>query len=238
MKRYASNTRIPMLPTGSRSSGTGLLEKRVFASSGLGLVDSVSWIGDRNFSVDDTLDLDSVVDWHNNHGNDPATDTLGISDSVDFNIDRTPSLTSNLLLQDHVHAVLEGYHPSGGSSEFDAIAGETVFVGQPVYVVSNNTVNLADASDTTMAKAIGFVTQSATANTAVVVQTDGLFELANWEAIIGAISLTPGSTYFLSTVTGQMSTTPPTGDGDTVVTMGTAVSTTKFDIEVNEVAIL
>jgi len=35
-----------------------------------------------------------------------------------------------------------------------------------------------------------------------------------------------------------MSTTPPTGDGEVVVTMGIAVTTTKFDIEVNEVAVL
>lgn len=230
-----------MLPTGSGGSGAGLLEKRVNASSGLGLADSVSLIGDYNHTIEDPMTLDSDAEWHNNHASDPATHTMNMADTAAFNADWNRPLESVLPLTDHVHAILDGYHaPANGGSDFslDVIAGETVIYGAPAYIASNNTANLASAEDGVKSVAVGFITQAASANDATIVQTDGSVTLGNWEAITNTISLTPGSTYFLHTVAGQMRTTPPTGDGEVVVTLGVAVDTQRFDIEINEIAVL
>jgi hypothetical protein len=239
MRIFPSNVRTPMVPLGS--SGVGLKEKRLIASSGLALTQAASLAGsvyDRE--LDDVMLIDDAADWHNNHAEDPATDTLVMSDTVAINMEMLRPTSSTLTLVDHVHAALDGYHPPDGESELalDVIAGEDVYQGAPAYVVSNNTVNLASAADGTKAKAIGFIVQGASANQATIVQTDGCVDLDDWSSVIGTANLTPGSTYFLSTTAGQMSTTPPTGDGQVVVTLGMAVTTKCFDIEINEIAVL
>ena len=227
-----------MLPTGSGGSGAGLLEKRLFASSGLGLADSVSLIGDYNHSIEDSMLLDSDAEWHNNHASDPGSATLSLVDSVGLIMEMLRPCESTMTLTDSVHVILDGYHPGGGTSTLAITANETVLVGQPVYVSGNNTINLASASSLSEAQAIGLVEVGATANGTANVLTDGTINQADWTSVIGSTNLTPGSVYFLSTTSGKMSTTPPTGDGETVVTIGVAITTTKFDIEVNEVAIL
>jgi hypothetical protein len=221
------------------SAGTaGLKEKRVLATSSLALAHTISQIGTRNRVADNSLLLDHSAEWHNNHGGDPGDSTLNLVQVAAFNIELLRPCESTLALSQFVHAVLEGYHAPCTDHTLDVLAGETVHAGAPAYIVSNNTVNLASATGLVTSRVVGLITQVASVNEATIVQTDGSVILSDWTAVIGAATLTPGSVYFLSTTSGQMSTTPPTGDGDVVVTMGTAVTTTKFDIEVNEVAVL
>ncbi len=55
--------------------------------------------------------------------------------------------------------------------------------------------------------------------------------------VSGLTGLTAGSQYFLTT-NGDMSTTPPTGTGNTVFTVGVALSTTTFNLQTKEVVTL
>ena len=232
---FATNIRMPMVP----SFGTaGLKEKRVLATSSLALEHNVSQLGDWSRVADNLLLLDHDTEWHNNHGEDPGDSTLNFAQEATVVLDLPRACESTLAFSQFVHAILEGYHAPCTDHTLDVLAGETVHAGAPAYIVSNNTANLASATGLVKSRAVGLITQAASANAATIVQTDGTVALADWTAVIGTASLTPGSVYFLHTVDGQMSTTPPTGDGDVVVTMGVAVTTTKFDIEVNEVAVL
>jgi hypothetical protein len=232
---FAVNVRMPMVP----SFGTaGLKEKRLLASSSLALVHTVSQLGEWNRVADNGLLLDHNTEWHNNHGNDPGDSTLNFAQEATVVLDLPRACESTLALSQFVHAVLEGYHAPCTDHTLDVLAGETVHAGAPAYIVSNNTANLASATGPTKSRTVGLITQAATVNEATIVQTDGSVTVADWTSVIGATALTPGSVYFLHTTDGQMSTTPPTSDGDVVVTMGIAVTTTKFDIEVNEVAVL
>lgn len=232
---FAVNVRIPMVP----SAGTaGLKEKRVLATSSLALVHAVSQIGDWSRVAASGLLLDHTAEWHNNHVDDPGASTLNLAHEVGVNLDLPRSCQSTLAFSQFVHAVLEGYHAPCIDHTLDVLAGETVPAGAPAYIVSSNTANLASATGLVKSRVVGLITQAASVNEATIVQTDGSVIIADWTSVIGAASLTPGSVYFLHTTDGQMSTTPPTGDGDVVVTMGVAVTTTKFDIEVNEVAVL
>jgi hypothetical protein len=227
-----------MLPTGSRGGGNSLLEKRVNASSGLGLSDSVSLIGDFNLSIEDPMLLDSATSWHNNHASDPATHTMNMADAVGLNADWNRPLESVMALVDTVHVILDGYHPAGEDLiQHDLTANETMIVGQPVYISSSNTVNLADATTIATANAIGLVCVGGSANDTVTIQTDGAVYQDDWTAVIGTANLTPGL-YYLDITAGLMSTSPPVADGNTVVTLGTALNTKTLDIEVNEVATL
>jgi len=234
-----------MLPTGG-GSGVGLLEKRLLAVSSLGLDQAVSYLGDWLRYTSDYMLLDQDADLHNNHASDPATHTLSVLDIATFAMDRARSIESVMSLTDYAHASLDGYHPPGTGNEtgdpdlskHDVTANETVLVGQPVYVSGNNTVNLADASSVNTSDAIGLVLAGASANETATILTEGSVNQADWTNVIGATSLSPGSLYFLDTTAGKMSTTAPSVDGQVVVKMGTAITITKFDIEVNKVAIL
>lgn len=223
----------PFIPIGG---GSGLIEKRISAYSNLGLADSATFVGNFNHSTSSVLLLDDGADGHLNHGGDPATQTLNILDSLDFSMVRVRSLTSNLSIADHVHVVLEGYRAE--PSDYDLTANENIAVGQPVYVSGNNTVNLADASDTSTANVIGFAISSANATESVIVRTEGFVTLADWTTVTGSAALIPGQQYFLSIAEGKMAISPPASAGEVVARLGTAITTTKFDIEVNEVVIL
>jgi len=232
---FATNMRMPMVP----NFGTaGLKEKRVLATSSLALVHVVSQTGNWARAAENTLLLDHGAEWHNNHGGDPGDSTLNFVQAAAAVLEMPRSCESTLALSQFVHAVLEGYHAPCTDHTLDTLAGQTLYAGAPAYIASSNTANLAAASDGTKARAVGLVTQAASVNEATIVQTDGSLNIADWTAVIGDAFLTPGSVYFLYTANGQMSRTPPTGDGEVVVTMGIAVTTTKFDIEVNEVAVL
>lgn len=225
-----------MIPLGR--SGVGLLEKRLIAVSSLDMDQDVSIVGSVwNRETDDLMLLDDDVEWHNNHAEDPATDTLSMSAVAGFNMVRPRSLTSNMAIADHVHVILEGYH-TPSTSLHEMTANETINIGQPVYVSAADTVNLADADALNTSHVLGIAITDATANTTVLVLSEGSVTRADWTAITGSANLVPGAMYYLSTTAGGLTVTPPTGDGDHVVRCGLAVNTTRLDIEVNEVAIL
>ena len=232
---FAVNVRIPMVPS---FGPAGLKEKRLLAVSSLALAHTVSQTGNWARDAASGLFLDHSAEWHNNHGNDPGDSTLNFAHAATVILDLPRACESTLALSHFVHAILEGYHSPCTNHTLDVFAGETTHAGAPAYIVSNNTANLASATGLVKSRVVGLITQAASVNEATIVQTDGSVTIADWTSVIGATSLTPGSVYFLHTTDGQMSTTPPTGDGDVVVTMGVAVTTTKFDIEVNEVAVL
>lgn len=221
----------PFVPTG----GVGRLEKREHTFNLLQLDVITSAIGDFNHSLTNYFEIDYTLNAHNNHGDDPATQTLNLSSSTTQIMDKERSLTSNFSLSSFVHVSLDGYHPP---NELHVTANESVAVGQPVYVSSSNTVNLADADSTSTSCAIGLVKTSATSNEETTVLTEGSLSQDDWTTVIGTTNLTPGTIYYLDTAEGQMTTSEPTGDGDVIVSLGVAITNKKFEIEINEVAVL
>jgi hypothetical protein len=119
-----------------------------------------------------------------------------------------------------------------------ASASNILVRGAPVYVSSSNVAELADASAIATAQVLGLVLVGAFIGQPVVVLSEGSIEQSDWSAVTSGGTLTAGSVYYLSATEGQMTTTPPTGTGDIIVRLGIAVTSTKFDIEVNEVVTL
>jgi hypothetical protein len=107
--------------------------------------------------------------------------------------------------------------------------------GQAVTSISTG-VELANPANTSTL-AIGLALGNINIGDPGVIVTAGQFSLDNWTDVIGSINLTVGSTYFLSNVSGKLSTTPPSGLTNQIV--GKAITTkilslTLFDyLEVN-----
>jgi hypothetical protein len=224
------------------NGGVGLLEKRVIATSGLGLSDSATFLGEFSRPAQNILTFNSATEWHNNHANDPASQNITFSDFTTFNMDRERSAENTLSLTDFVHAALDGYTPPGGGggdpdlSKYELTANQNVAAGQPVYVSGNSTINLANAGNSSTSQVLGLVSVGASATNTATVLSEGSVNLADWTAIAGTTNLTPGNLYYLSTTVGHITTTAPSAPTDTVVKIGIAVSTSKIDIEINEVS--
>lgn len=113
--------------------------------------------------------------------------------------------------------------------------------GQPVYLLSADTVKKARANAAGTATCIGLV-----ADTTVLtgqpanIQSDGVMALttAQWDAVTGGSGgLTTGSIYFLSTATaGAIVTTVPSTGYNQVI--GKAISTTELLIRIGQVITL
>jgi len=112
------------------------------------------------------------------------------------------------------------------SATFDATTEE----GQVVYMKSTGNTGLAEADNTTNAKAVGLAYTDVTAAGVGFFLSRGHFETADWTNIIGATNLTPGTIYFLSATAGRMTATAPTSG--TIVRMGIALSATIFDLDI------
>jgi hypothetical protein len=122
-------------------------------------------------------------------------------------------------------------------------AGVTLVKCQPVYNDAADSVALAQANGADQKELIGLVwSVSALSGAPVDILMDGVLEAttAEWDAIFGTTGgLTPKTRYFLSpTVAGQGTATCPTTDGQYVVELGIAISTTKLQLSAPFTSIL
>lgn len=232
----------PFVPSGS-SGAAGLVEKRVNASSGLNVSDSVAYIGDFAREAENWLLMDSDVQRHLNHGNDPAAHTMAISDSVGITADRPRGASNTITFTGVAHAALDGYHPSsGGGGDPDLSKHSVTFdadtlIGQPVYVSGDGKVDLAKADAVSTWNCAGLAAESVSAGATGNFLTEGSVNTANWASVTGSAALTPGAVYYLSeAAAGQLKTTPPSTGA--VVRVGRALTTTKMDIEVAQEVVL
>jgi hypothetical protein len=228
---YGIYDQVPFVPN---DGVAGLTEKRLRVTSGMSLTHVASQTGNKNKSPSQFLGLSDEATWHNNHGEDPSSSTLNMVDVAGFNMAMLRPAASTLTMSVYAHAVLDGVHPDSRTNHMTA--NEATSAGQPVHVTATNTVNLADASSNLTSNTVGLAATSAGSGESIVVFTDGVLDQADWTSVIGTALLTPGAQYYLDTTAGKMSTSPPTVNGQVVVRMGTALTTTIFDIEVNEIA--
>ena len=113
--------------------------------------------------------------------------------------------------------------------------GDAITIGQPVYIVAADTVDLALADVQATSGVIGLVSDASIDSSAIgTIVTDGILTSADWTSVVGAATLTTGAVYFLSDVTvGTLTTTPTTTTGSFVTRVGTAISTTTLEVTIS-----
>ena len=114
-------------------------------------------------------------------------------------------------------------------------SGVAITIGQPVYIIAADTVDLALADAKATSGVIGLVLDDTIASSAIgTILTDGILTSTDWTAAVGAATLTAGSVYFLSdTTVGTLTTTAPTTAGSFLTRVGTAISTTTLEVTIN-----
>lgn len=225
------------------SGSVGLLEKRIDAFSGLSLVDVAAAVGDFGHGFSSTLLLDSDAISHTNHGSDPGSHTMALGDSATVIMDKPRELTSNVTFADAAHACLCGYHPSSSSTPTGLetlTASETVNIGQPVIVLTTNSVSKANAylgliPIYTVGYPIGLAASDATSGNDIQIRTEGSVTQSDWTLVTGTTSLTVGAWYFLDGPTsGKLTTSAITTDGYVAIRVGRALDTQRLDIEISD----
>ena len=119
---------------------------------------------------------------------------------------------------------------ASGVTPLAVVAAVDLVAGQPVFVDSiSGQLKLASAAGFAASFVAGLVQSTTLAAFAAPLATTTL-ALSDWTAIIGTASLTKGARYFLGAVAGTLSSTAPTTPGQSVVSVGLALSTTQLEI--------
>lgn len=133
-----------------------------------------------------------------------------------------------------------GIDGASAGAAFDSTnkSGATINAGSPCASHSSGVgVVLAVAMDDTI-PAVGLAINSPANLATTQVQTSGPFTLADWTAITGSASLVAKGRYYLSTVAGQLMTTPPATTSNIVQLVGVAVSDDTLDIQIWDYIVL
>ena len=170
----------------------------------------------------------------------PVTSALGISQTVVPQHAVPYGASSALALgQTVVHAgvlVPPGNGGGGGVEPFTATFDSNTIAGQPVYVVSDTNVDLAD--NTINYWVIGLAIETVSAGNTGDYITEGTVERGDWTPIVGTAQLTPGAVYYLDSTAGLLTATPTVTEGEHVVAVARAASFAKLDIEIAEATLL
>lgn len=126
---------------------------------------------------------------------------------------------------------------AGSQYEVENVSGSDILAGQAVSVHTSGVgVVLASAADNTK-NCFGLAVASAEDTMSTSVQTCGPLSMSDWTAATGAATLSAHATYYLDTVAGMLTTTPPSAVGNVLQKVGRAASPNIMSIE-PEVAVL
>lgn len=148
-------------------------------------------------------------------------------------LDLTTGLTKQLQSGD----TLEGVTSIARVRSMTNANAGTINIGQPVYVSTTDSVDLARANSGTTAKCVGLVSATSIATTASgAVITNGQLTATTgqWDAVTGDTGgLTAGADYYLDKATAGKLVASLSGYtvGDYVVRVGRAYSTTVMEVE-------
>lgn len=115
-----------------------------------------------------------------------------------------------------------------------AIGTSTIVPGMALAMAATGELVFADPNADATAVCVGLALTTGTAGSLVTYTTDNQVSLADWTAVVGTAELTPGIRYFLdATKPGQLSATCPKGAGVYAAPVGTAISKTLLEVEIN-----
>jgi len=116
------------------------------------------------------------------------------------------------------------FAPSVQNSYVAGVGG--VAIRDVVYISAADTVLPASASAAGTAQAMGFAVAAAAAAGAVSIQENGV--------MAGFTGLTAGARYYLNTTAGAVTSTIPSGTGNTIVQVGYAKSATAMHVRIQQ----
>lgn len=188
---------------------------------------AAKWFVNNSDTVADTVSIGIA-------GGDPILEdlTLEAGDKLTYHSDGSWDVRDN---RGRLRVVGQKGDPGDGEA---AYSGEnkdsvTVSAGMAVAVHSSGTGFVRARANAVATKAVGLLRADTIATVGGDVQTTGMFQLADWTAIIGSTSLTARTNYYLDpTTAGKLTATAPTTVGQIVQLVGVSVSADTLDLTV------
>ena len=119
-----------------------------------------------------------------------------------------------------------------------AEAAVDIDAGQAVYITAASVATLASASTLAASYVAGLAAADTLTGVAVNIKRDTL-TLADWTAVTGTTTLTPGSVYYLSNITpGGLTTAAPDTTNHTLTRVGIASAADTLSIQIEPPIIL
>lgn len=150
-------------------------------------------------------------------------------------VDRRIAVKRDDLLTDDWTVQIEVLAASEENDDFtlSAQCDRTCTIGQPLYLKSNSTVDLAQADALATSRLCGLAISNANQYESVDYKYDDVIQLSNWTSVTDTQFLSVGETYYLSpTTAGKLTTIAPTLSGQLVVKVGTAFNSTALNLEI------
>jgi hypothetical protein len=121
-----------------------------------------------------------------------------------------------------------------------AVATTNLVIGQPIYITGAGQLAIAQADSLVTSRVQGLVvSQSVSTGFSGLYASFGIVERSDWTSVIGSLSLSIGSRYFLDPNTaGRMTTLAPSMSGEIVIALGIAVTANKFSIDIDTPVLL
>jgi hypothetical protein len=117
------------------------------------------------------------------------------------------------------------------------VTNSDMVFGQPIYGVTQLTADLANAGSNAKKNVVGLVSDLSinSQNGSGKVKTSGelIGTHEQWAVVTGATGgLVPNANYFLDIISGRLTLSPPTEEGQAICLLGRALSTTSFLIRI------
>lgn len=189
--------------SGTAATVTGATQAAITTAANLTTVGTITTGTWQGTAIDSTYIADAFI---KNDADDASTGTItaaGFTVSEDGKVDFSNTAPGT----------------SGDATGviFSFTAGATLAVGDVVYLGTGGKVLLADADAATSMPALGICTSASTDTNPVDVMIQGIMKLTGW-------SFTAGDNIFVSTTAGDVTSTAPSGTGDTVQKVGVATA--------------
>lgn len=123
-----------------------------------------------------------------------------------------------------------------------AVGNAVAEVGVPLYFRSPGVLDLAQARDGSGGgvqpyQVVGLAAASTSAGGTVGLITDGRISRRDWTSLTGSKALEPGQRYYLSPgYAGRLQSVCPSNRGDTVISVGQALSIEVLEVEITYIA--
>ena len=212
----------------------GLTGGVALAASGLVLNQIASYNVIRLLNVTQDLGLHQTDYWF-----ESPSDAMIMTDAGVPVQDKPRSITSTMTLS-QAAGVSGGQHYN--PTIYEALGDSPIPAGWALWLKNTGHVDPAQAAvaePDSMVVGVAIAGGGGITPAPVYYRTYGHVELSDWTGATGSATLTPGKIYYLSAATAGMITyTAPTGDGNVVVKIGTALTTNVLNLEIGEGVIL
>ena len=134
-----------------------------------------------------------------------------------------------------------GSGSSAGSGDFTAENKDagTIYAGMAVAIHASGIGVIKAQADSIGTRSVGLAIADKAPTFAATIRTGGVLTLSDWTNVIGSVNLSAFAVYYLDESTaGMLTTTAPTSATQIVQRIGTAVSATSLDIEVEQPILL